>query len=314
MSSEKEVFNFAELFPLKYQATELPALEPYLARDGAKLLFRRYVSAAPSALHVILLHGSSAHSAYLYAFAHYLSSHNIANVYTPDLRGHGPEPLRGGDIDYIDQLEHDVADLIGFIKQQAGEEAEPEFIVGGHSSGGGLALRFAGGEYGNLISRAVLIAPYLGHNTAMVKKDAGGWATPNIPKIMALSALNGLGITALNGAKVLNFNLPAAYCNGSETLSYSYRLMKGLHPVNYKESLMQTRVPLLVMIGTADESLTASEFESSILLFNQDVKIAYFNQVTHLGIVLSESAMSEAARWLATPDSELESELESEEE
>lgn len=297
MSSEKEVFNFAELFPLKYQAHEMPPLESYPTRDGSRLGFRRYMSATPCALHLILLHGSAAHSAYLHAFAHYLSSAQIANVYTPDLRGHGPEPSRRGDIDFIEQLELDVVDLIDFIKQDKPEHAQ--FIIGGHSSGGGLALRVASGKHGHLIRQVILIAPYFGHNTAMVKKDAGGWAAVSSTKLGALSLLNGLGIRAFNGTKVLRFNLPSAYCNGCETLSYSYRLMKGLHPANYKESLMHTQAPVLVMVGTADESLTAAEFESSILLFKQDVKIAYFNQVTHLGIVLSESAMRETANWIA---------------
>ena len=298
MPPEKEVFNFSELFPVNYQAHEMPPLEPYQARDGATLMFRRY--GAESNIHVILLHGSSAHSAYLYPFAHHLSRQHVANVYTPDLRGHGPHPLRRGDVDYIGQLEHDVADLITHIKAQAGETAR--IVIGGHSSGGGLALRFASGEYGKSVSQLILIAPYLGHNVPMVKQDAGGWAIPNLPKIIAISALNALGIKMLNGTKVLSFKLPTAYRNGSETLEYSYRLMKGMHPVNYKECLMRTTAPLLVMIGTADESLVASEFESGILLFKQDVKIAYFNGVSHLGIVLSEPAMTEAASWIKEYD------------
>ncbi|WP_157420037.1 hypothetical protein [Oceanisphaera avium] len=113
-----------------------------------------------------------------------------------------------------------------------------------------------------------------------------------------MSVLNAVGLRTFNATPVMRFNLPKTYQNGCETLAYSYRLMKGMHPLNYKESLMHTQAPVLVMVGTHDESLTASEFESSILLFKQDVTIAYFKQVTHLGIMVNESAMQAAARWI----------------
>ncbi|ART79417.1 alpha/beta hydrolase [Oceanisphaera avium] len=172
MSSEKDAFNFAELFPLKFPAHELPPLEFYTTRGGAQLSFRCYPTSVPCEVHLILLHGSAAHSAYLHAFAHYLSAQQVANVYTPDLRGHGPAPERRGDIDYIDQLEHDVLDLMEHIKQQSSSRVQ--FILAGHSSGAGLALRIASGEQAKDIQQLILIAPYFGHNTAMVKKDAGG--------------------------------------------------------------------------------------------------------------------------------------------
>ena len=294
MPSEKTSFNFAELFPLRYQAHDMPPLRPYQARDGATLYVRHYK--ADTQVQLILLHGGAAHSAYLYELAHYLSQHQIANVYTPDLRGHGPNPVRRGDIDYIDQLEHDVADLIGHLQTQVGEDAY--FIIGGHASGGGLALRFAGTEQGQLIHQVLLLAPYLDYNAPMIKEEAGGWLSANSRKITALKLLNGLRISAYNDAKVLNFNLPATYCDGTETLAYSYRLMAGLHPANYKESLLTTTVPLLVLVGTDDESLDASEFETGILPFKSAVKIAYFNGLTHLGLVSSEPVMKEAANWI----------------
>lgn len=294
MPSDNVPFNFAELFPLRYQAHDMPPLVPYQTRGSETLYVRHYK--ANTQVQLILLHGAAAHSAYLYELAHYLSHHQIANVYTPDLRGHGPHSARRGDIDYIAQLEHDLADLIGHLQSQLGEEAY--FIIGGHASGGGLALRFAGSEQGQLIHQVLLLAPYLDYDAPMVKQEAGGWLSANSKKITALKLLNGLGISAYNGAKVLNFNLPATYCDGTETLAYSYRLMAGLHPANYKESLLNTQAPLLVLVGTDDESLDASEFETGILPFKSAVKIAYFNGLTHLGLVISEPVMIEAANWI----------------
>lgn len=289
-----EPFEFAELFPLREQTGEMPSLEPYRAGDGTTLAFRRY--RGDSDVHAILLHGSSAHGAYLHAFAEYLSSNNVANVYVPDLRGHGPNPKRRGDIDYIGQLEDDIADLIAHIEERAPEGAR--FIVGGHSSGGGLALRFGGSEHGHLADGILLLAPYLGHGAPMVKGNAGGWADPDVPKIIGLSILDGFGIERYNGAKVLRFNLPEKYRDGYETLEYSFRLMKGMHPDDYKESLENAESPLLVLVGSEDDAFHVPQFEPGILPYKPDARIGHIEGGSHLGIVMSERAMAEAARWI----------------
>lgn len=297
MTEPDEPFKFAELFPLKEQIDEMSPLEPFQARDGASLSFRRYPAA--SNVHAILLHGSSGHSAYLHPFAKYLSERQVANVYALDLRGHGPNPQRRGDIDYIGQLEEDIADLIAVIRSEAGNDAR--FVVGGHSSGGGMALRFSGSPYGHLTSRVLLLAPYLGYNAPMVKKNAGGWASPSLAKIVGLKILNGFGVTRYNGTQVLRFNLPEQYHNGYETLTYSFRLMNGLHPDDYRESLKKTKAPLLILVGTEDEAFHAAEFESGIRPYKPDARISYIEGGSHLGIIMSEPAMMEACRWIAEP-------------
>lgn len=294
MSKSDEPFKFAELFPLRDQIAEMSPLEPYQARDGTTLSFRRYPS--ESATHLILIHGSSAHGAYLHAFAKYLSQRKAANVYAPDLRGHGPSPQRRGDIDYIGQLEDDLADLISHIRKGASKDAR--FIVGGHSSGGGMALRFGGGPHGYLADGFVLLAPYLGHDAPMVKKNSGGWADASILKIIGISILDGFGVKRFNGSSVLRFNLPEKYHNGYETLEYSFRLMKGMHPDDYKASLRATRAPLLIVVGSEDEAFHAEGFKAGVLPYKPDAQLSFVAGGSHLGIIMSEAAMAETARWI----------------
>lgn len=290
-----EPFKFAELFPLREQISEMRPLEPYTARDGSSLSFRHYAAATNT--HLVLIHGSSAHGAYLHAFAKSLSTRNVANVYLPDVRGHGHSPKRRGDIDYIGQLEDDLADLVSHIETKA--SVNPRFVVGGHSSGGGLALRFAGGKHGHMTHGALLLAPYLGHNAPMVKRGAGGWAKADLPKIAALLILNGFGFTRFNGSSVLHFNLPRKYHNGWETLSYSFRLMKGMHPDDYRLALKNCPVPLLLLVGSGDEAFRAEEFRSDILRYKPDAQVGFVEGGSHLGIIISEPAMEAAMQWLA---------------
>ena len=126
--------------------SRLPKLQSFVARDGIQLAYRHYP--ADSDKIVILIHGSSGHSSYWLALGELVSSEGLAQVYTPDVRGHGPTGLTTksrGDVDYIGQLVDDLADLITIIEK---DNPETMLILGGHSSGGGLAIRFAGSRYG----------------------------------------------------------------------------------------------------------------------------------------------------------------------
>jgi alpha-beta hydrolase superfamily lysophospholipase len=91
---------------------------------------------------MIILHGISEDSKYLSPLAEFVSSNRLANVYTPDLRGYGENPIRRGDVDYIGQIEDDLADLIVWIKSH--NPGVNRIIMAGHSAGGGtvMARRF----------------------------------------------------------------------------------------------------------------------------------------------------------------------------
>jgi non-heme chloroperoxidase len=87
----------------------LPELQQFTARDGRRLNYRHYPARSNKVL--ILIHGSGWHSQYFLPLARYISDAGLAQVYTPDLRGHGRSPERRGDVDYIGQMEEDLAVL-----------------------------------------------------------------------------------------------------------------------------------------------------------------------------------------------------------
>jgi hypothetical protein len=72
---------------------------------------------------------------------------------SPYLRGHYLSERRRGDVDYVGQLEYD---LIRFLR---GRGLRGPVTLSGHSSGGGLAIRFAGGGHGDLVSSCLLLSP-----------------------------------------------------------------------------------------------------------------------------------------------------------
>ncbi len=265
----------------------------FQARDGSTLFYRSYGEQSP--IDLILVHGSAADSAYLSSLATWISGSGIARVWTPDVRGHGSSPGRRGDIDYIDQLEDDLADLSSLI---CSANPRGALVIGGHSSGGGLAIRLAGGSYGNIADGYLLLAPFLQHDAPTVRPDAGGWAMPKTGRIIGLNFLNAMGIQSLNDLTALEFNLPPAYRTGDETLSYSYRLMMGFNPRDYASDLQALEKPTLVLVGTDDESFYADKFPVVFGAFAPQAHVELIPKATHLGLVVEAEITQLVVKWL----------------
>ncbi len=290
-SDRSETLDFGPIERGYPQATELETFE---ARDGASLALRHYPAAAPVAL--VLFHGSGGHSLYLSELAASIANAGVAEVYTPDLRGHGADPERRGDIDYIDQLEHDAADLIAEIRRRSPGAA---VVVGGHSSGGGLAIRLAGADVAEAPDGYLLLAPFLQHDAPTVRPNSGGWAKPKTGRIVVLSILNGFGVTALNGLTALEFDRPPGSRTGLETDAYSYRLMTGFAPRDYRTDLQRLRAPTLVLVGDRDEAFVADAFAGVFGEWAPHARVDLVPSAGHIGLVFEPAVREAVVAWLA---------------
>jgi hypothetical protein len=130
--------------------------------------------------------------------------------------------------------------------------------LGGHSSGGGLAIRFAGGSHGDLVSGYLLLSPIILTSPTVKNGTAGGWANLHQRRLYGVIALNILGIHGYDGLPIVEFNKPEQYCDGTETLTYSYRLNVWYHPrVRYDDDLRALDGNALVLVGADDEAIDA---------------------------------------------------------
>ncbi len=282
-------FGFKELF---FDYSGLPELKKYVARDGVRLSYRYYPVESDKV--IVLLHGSGWHSQYFLPLARFISSEGLAKVYTPDLRGHGPGPVRRGDVDYICQLEDDLADLLDFIREQ---NPKNKLIVGGHSSGGGLALRFAGSQYGNQADAYLMLSPFLKYNAPTIRLNSGGWALPYTKRIIGLTMLNNIGIHLFDYLPAIRFNMSKEARNGTETLVYSHRLNTAFAPRDYKKDLQAISQPLMVVAGTADNAFIAEEFEPVISPYTS-VVVELLPGVSHMGVVVGPEIRIVIKKWL----------------
>lgn len=269
---------------------EAPQLSKFSARDGASLSYRFYDSSREDVA-CILLHGSSAHGEYLHPLASYLSSQGAGQVYVPNIRGHYMSGTKRGDCSYIGQLEDDLVDLIHRMQLQ-----NKKIFLFGHSSGGGLAIRFAGGNHGIPIRGYVLLSPAIPRASTMRQGTAGGWAKLHFFKLLLCIFLNAIGITKLNALKVISFNKPKSECDGTETLEYSFNLNTSYHPrYPYQNDIRALENKSLILIGGEDEANDPTKYSEVMQTCHYSLKV--FERVKHLNIVCAFEAMKTALLW-----------------
>jgi len=258
----------------------LPEQTAVMMRDGYSLQVRDYPNDAGPL--IVMLHGSGWNGLQFTGLARALQPR--ARVLVPDLRGHGSLPGRRGDVDYIGQFEDDLADLI-----RAARLPGQKIVLLGHSSGGGLAVRMAGGAHAGLLDGVVLMAPYLKYNAPTTRMNSGGWARVLTRRIIGLSMLNAVGIRGLNFLPVIEFNMPQAVLDGDlgalATTQYSYRLNTSYAPRSEYLDDIRSLPPFLVVVGSQDEAFVATVYEP--LMSDQTVSGRYrvVPGIGHLGIV-----------------------------
>ena len=256
-------------------------LQPVRMYDGYDLQVRTYGGADTVPL-LVLVHGSGWHGLQFDALGKALQGH--ADVIVPDLRGHGTTPGERGDVDYIGQLEDDLAGMIQRVAKPG-----QKIIMGGHSSGGGLVVRFAGGQYGDLLDGAVLMAPFLKHNAPTTRENAGGWAHALTRRIIGLGILNTFGITALNHLPVIQFDMPRAVLDGplgdTATTAYSYRLNTSFAPRARYLDDVAALPPFVLLAGGADEAFFAEQYAPTMGAVTDKGRYELMTGATHLDIV-----------------------------
>lgn len=279
----------------------LPETLHYEARDGSSLPYRMYEGGTERL--IVLAHGSGWHGMQFHPMAQALAEAEIGTVVVPDLRGHGAEPERRGDLDYIGQFEDDIVDLIETMDAPSGSDPTyREVVLGGHSSGGGLVVRFAGGDQTDLVDRYILMAPFLKYNAPTTKPNSGDWAYPATRRIIGLTMLNNVGITALNHLPVISFAMPADVLDGplgsTATTEYSFRLNTAFAPSNYERDLAALDRPFLLLAGDADESFITEQYEPVISAQTSFGAYEILDGVSHIGVTTEPAAIDAIAEWL----------------
>jgi pimeloyl-ACP methyl ester carboxylesterase len=161
----------------------------------------------------------------------------------------------------------------------------------GHSAGGGFALRVAASPIHNLFERTVLLAPYLGYDAPTNRPNSGGWASADIPRILALQALRKIGVNCCEALPTLAFAVPP---NSEKILAptYSDRLMRNFATRGYRLDLAAATKPLTIISGADDELMLADKYAEAAHAVAPSVDVKLIDGVNHMGIVSNPAAVS----------------------
>ena len=270
----------------------LPSISRYPARDGAMLAYRAYTGQSGQV--AVLIHGSAGQSVGMNMMARTLNQTG-ATVYALDIRGHGASGHRG-DIDYIGQLDDDVADFVRYIRPLHSNAA---YTLAGFSAGGALTLRIASGPYGNLFDRFIAVAPALVYPKGVARPNNGGWATVAVPRIAALIVLNQLGVHRLDGLTAVNYAAPPD--DAFFTRTYSYRLAMNFSPgLNYLTALRHATKPIVVIAGADDEEFYADRYAALLKPVNRDIVIELVPGVGHRDAMSARPLLESVSRTFQT--------------
>lgn len=270
----------------------LPQISRYPARDGAMLAYRAYPGNREQV--AILIHGSAGQSPLMHAMAQSIRDAG-ATAYTLDIRGHG-ESGRRGDIDYIGQLDDDLADFVRFLRP-----AHPNavYTLAGFSAGGAFALRIAGGRYGDLFDRYIAISPALTYPNGVARPNSGGWVTASVRRIAGVMVLNWLGIHHFDGLKVVGFAAPPD--DPFFTTAYSYRLAMNFSPgLDYLSALAHVKKPIAVIAGADDEQFYSDRYAPLLRPVKPDIAISIVPGVGHVGATVAQPMLKTVAQVFET--------------
>ncbi|MDU3132132.1 MAG: alpha/beta fold hydrolase, partial [Bradyrhizobium sp.] len=223
-----------------------------------------------------------------------LAAHGI-DTFAPDIRGHGGSGTRG-DIGYLGQLEDDLADLVTEVRKSV--PAQPIVLLG-HSAGGGFALRAASAPIQDLFARTILLSPYLGYDAPTNRDNSGGWASPDIPRILALGLLSRIGVSCCEALPALAF---AVRPNSEKYVAstYSYRLLRNFATRGYKPDLTAAKHPVTLIAGADDELMQADKYADAVHAVAPAVDVRLIPGVNHMEIVSAPQAVSAIAEDVAT--------------
>jgi alpha-beta hydrolase superfamily lysophospholipase/membrane protease YdiL (CAAX protease family) len=269
--------------------SDLPPLLRYTAGDGEALAYRHYGAASGTVQgSVVLVHGSSANSNSMHLLAKAFAAAGY-DAYALDMRGHGASGTKGR-IDYIGQLEDDLAAFTGAVLL-----TKPATLVG-FSSGGGFVLRVAGSPRQDAFQNYLLLSPFLSVDAPNARPGGGGWVNVGLPRIIALTILNRLGIRAFHDLPVTSFALREE-TKKSLTPTYSFSLAVNFGPQrDYAANIRAVHRPVAVVAGTADEVFLTDKLAAIFRQQGQPWSVTLLPGIGHIALTLDPRAGQAAVR------------------
>ena len=261
---------------------DVPVPGHFQARGGTGLQYYAYPAASDKV--AVLVHGSVGPGTTMHALAKALRDAEVS-AYVLDIRGHGGSGRRG-DIDYIGQIDDDLAD---FARNLGSAKSGEVRTLIGFSAGGGFTIRFAGGPNGELFDRYIFLSPIL-PGAPSLRANAGGWTNISAPRVVTIASLDRLGIHGFDGFDVISYAVAPE--NKEASSCYSCRLFVNFGAGReFARYLKNLRRPAAVLVGSADEQVVADQFAPLLRSLDVDIPVSIVPGMTHVDMISNPTAL-----------------------
>ena len=200
----------------RIDSRDVPPPRQFKARDGTDLQYYAY-PAAPDNV-AVLVHGTVGPGTSMHALAESLRAAGVT-AYVLDIRGHGGSGRRG-DIDYIGQIDDDLAD---FVAQLGPPRSGETRTLVGFSAGAGFTHPLRRRPVWRPVRPLCVSCSPILPGSAAWRPNAGGWVNIALPRLITIAYLGRVGIHWFDGLPVISYAVSADPSRDTTT-SYSYRL------------------------------------------------------------------------------------------
>jgi pimeloyl-ACP methyl ester carboxylesterase len=138
-----------------------------------------------------------------------------------------------------------------------------------------------------------LLSPYLGYDAASTRApgDSATWASPDIPRYLALTMLRRLGLPCCESLPVIAF----AVRPGSDkfvTSRYSYRLLTNFgSPRDLAAAFRGVKAPTTIIAGSADELMHSDKYADVVHGVEPAVGVRIVPGLTHMDMLHAPAAI-----------------------
>ena len=142
-----------------------------------------------------------------------------------------------------------------------------------------------------LAAARALLALYLHRSAPPVRHREDSWVSVGLPRFVALSLLNRIGIARWNDLPVLRLGLDEAI-KGRLTCSYSYTLAMAFQAhEDYQGDIRGGHQAMQVLGGSEDKWFDASQYEATIVQAGRKLPVTMVPGVNPMGLTLDRRAM-----------------------
>src|SRR5262249_31076770 len=128
-------------------------------------------------------------------------------------------------------------------------------------------------------------SPFIASDSPTSRQNAGGWVGLAMPRLIALSILDGFGLPWLQGLPVVHF-ATTADADQNRTPVYSYRLLTGMHLDRaWRAEIARIARPTAIVIGADDELFNADQFKPLFTALNPRILVTVVPGLGHLAMI-----------------------------